>query len=81
MSTKSTAVSRVACAVARASTATRLQVQLRTARATMLPTSSTSAVLRSLATKVLKNPLAKIVEDNMAYVEQNGRILVAFFTN
>ena len=35
--------------------------------------------VKIIGTKVLKNPLAKI-EDNMAYVEQNGRILVAFYT-
>jgi hypothetical protein len=35
--------------------------------------------VKIISTKVLKNPLAKI-EDNMAYVEQNGRILVAFYT-
>lgn len=34
--------------------------------------------VKIISTKVLKNPLAKI-EDNMAYVEQNGRVLVAFF--
>ena len=36
--------------------------------------------VKIISTKVLKNPLAKI-EDNMAYVEQNGRILVAFYAN
>ena len=36
--------------------------------------------VKIIATKVLKNPLAKF-EDNLAYVEQNGRILVAFFSN
>ena len=36
--------------------------------------------VKIISTKVLKNPLAKI-EDNMAYVEQNGRILVAFYAD
>jgi hypothetical protein len=36
--------------------------------------------VKIITTKVLKNPLTKI-EDNMAYVEQNDRILVAFFAN
>jgi hypothetical protein len=34
--------------------------------------------VKIITTKVLKNPLTKI-EDGMAYVEQNGRVLVAFF--
>jgi hypothetical protein len=36
--------------------------------------------VKIISTKVFKHA-DKIVEDGMAYVEQNGRILVAFFTN
>ena len=35
--------------------------------------------VKIISTKVFKHA-DKIVEDGMAYVEQNGRILVAFFT-
>lgn len=34
--------------------------------------------VKIITTKVLKNPLTKI-EDDMAVLEQNGRVLVAFF--
>ena len=34
--------------------------------------------VKIIAGKVLRNP-NKIVEDGLAYVEENGRILVAFF--
>ena len=34
--------------------------------------------VKIIASKVLRNP-NKRVEDDMAFVEQNGRILVAFF--
>ena len=34
--------------------------------------------VKIISTKVLKNPLTEI-EDGMAVLEQNGRILVAFF--
>jgi hypothetical protein len=36
--------------------------------------------VKIITTKVLKNPLTKI-EDDMAVLEQNGRILVAFYAN
>jgi hypothetical protein len=36
--------------------------------------------VKIISTKVFKHA-DKIVEDGMAYVEQNGRILVVFFTN
>ena len=36
--------------------------------------------VKIISTKVFKHA-DKIVEDGMAYVEQNGRILVAFYAN
>jgi len=35
--------------------------------------------VKIISTKVFKHA-DKVVEDDMAYVEQNGRIMVAFFT-
>ena len=36
--------------------------------------------VKIISTKVFKHA-DKVVEDDMAYVEQNGRIMVAFFAN